>query len=137
MFPVQTLLVAAVVCCQLDPVQAAPGSKARFDAVLAKFGFTGLETSSQRLGRMVVAGEAGEAREGGNEILQPRTVKLNNGLFVIAVKRSPRLARKLKRGPGVSDPGRNVIIPQPQLLNERIKNPIFKSKYPGRQKRLL
>ena len=39
----------------------------------------------------------------------------------------------IKGGPFTIDPGTGVKVPNPQLLNERIRNPVFKSRNPRRK----
>ena len=45
----------------------------------------------------------------------------------------PKMKLFNKGGPFTLDQQTGVKIPNPQLLNERIKHPVFKSRYPRRK----
>jgi hypothetical protein len=64
--------------------------------------------------------------------------QVNNRFYTFIVKKKimkmRNKAAKLEKsgGPFTIDPGTGVKVPNPQLLNERIINPVFKSRYPKR-----
>ena len=114
------------------------GSKERFDAILARFGFTGIspqtntQKEAQRVPKIV-------RKEEDNCIPDERVKQVKNRFYTFIVKKkkinTKNIPAKLEKrgGPFTIDPGTGVKVPNPQLLNERIKNPVFKSRYPRRK----
>merc|ERR1711981_209965 len=113
--------------------------KARFDEILAKFGFKGLPVTrlEEALGNDDVDDDDDVSD---NLVADTETVThLNNGVFVIKIKRKtkPLLRRKkVRRLTNLVQEDENFLkVLKMQHLNERITNPVFKSKYPARRSR--
>ena len=121
------------------------GSKERFDAVLASFGFSGISSQTDKVTRSLVnkpvdiKTDQERADEGLNLIPNYEREHVKNRFFTFTVKRKLNPIRlksrksRRKGGPYTVNPGTGVKVPNPQLLNERIKYPIFKSRYPRRK----
>jgi hypothetical protein len=122
------------------------GSKERFDAILAQFGFSGLpahknqdtnSTSVLQLTPQRVFHTVESEEE--NVIPDERRRQVKHRIYTFIVKRKmTSIQNELSKfetagGPFTIDPGTGVKVPNPQLLNERIKNPVFKSRYPRRK----
>ena len=72
---------------------------------------------------------------------QTVTQTVNNGVFVIKIKRTNKPVvrrKKMRRLTNLVQENENFLkVLKMQHLNERITNPVFKSKYPGRRSRNL
>ena len=114
----------------------AEGSKAKFDEILAKFGFTGLSDMS---GNDFVHGVDDKENEiQDNFITETDTVtRVKNGVFVIKIRRKHPIIRrkKLKTISNFYNDKKDLMFLT--HLNERIQNPVFKSKYPERKIRRI
>ena len=70
---------------------------------------------------------------------QTVTKTVNNGVFVIKIKRKNKPVvrrKKMRRLTNLVQEDENFLkVLKMQHLNERITNPVFKSKYPGRGSR--
>ena len=127
------------------------GSKERFDAILARFGFSGISAKNENVQETPII----QATER-DTFIPKRVIKdiesvrsnlipdegrkqVKHGFYTFTVKRKkPKIIKKsrtleFKGGPFTIDPGTGVKVPNPQLLNERIKNPVFKSRNPRRK----
>ena len=116
------------------------GSKERFDAILAQFGFSGIpERTKSFASNLPEMLSKSLEREEENVIPDGRVYQVEDKFYSFAVKRKmipiKSIHKKVKSagGPFTIHPGTGVKVPNPQLLNERIKNPIFKSRYPRRR----
>ena len=111
--------------------------QARFDEILAKFGFKGLPDS--RL-EEALGNDDDDDDVSDNLVADAQTVThLNNGIFVIKIRRKnkPVIKRKkIRRLTNLVQEDENFMkVLKMQHLNERITNPVFKSKYPARRTR--
>ena len=108
--------------------------QARFDEILAKFGFKGLPDS--RLEEVLVNDDYDDVTD--NLVPDTRT-HLSNGDFGIKIKKKkkPTIRRKkIRRLANFVQEDENFLkVLKMQHLNERITNPVFKSKYPARRSR--
>ena len=106
--------------------------QARFDEILAKFGFKGLPDS--RLEEVLVNDDYDDVTD--NLVADTRT-HLSNGDFGIKIKKKkkPTIRRKKVRRLAnfVQEDEKFLKVLKMQHLNERITNPVFKSKYPARR----
>ena len=139
------------------------GHKDRFDAFLAQFGFSGIspttelpQTSPSAEIRDLEKSDAYKRvpslfinykreSEIQNEITDEKRKAIKHGSYTFVVIRKKSKKREetissVKRmnsskngGPFTVNEETGVKIPNPQLLNERIKNPVFKSRYPRRK----
>ena len=115
--------------------------QARFDEILAKFGFKGLPDN--RLEEALGNDDEDDddvSDVSDNLVADTQTVThLNNGVFVIKIKRKnkPVIRRKkMRRLSNLVQEDENFMkVLKMQHLNERITNPVFKSKYPARRTR--
>ena len=114
--------------------------QARFDEILAKFGFKGLPETrlEEALGNDDEDDYVSDVSD--NLVADTQTVThLNNGVFVIKIRRKnkPVIRRKkMRRLSNLVQEDENFMkVLKMQHLNERITNPVFKSKYPGRGSR--
>ena len=141
------------------------GSKERFDAILAQFGFTGIILNNEvtRDSPSLVVKDSNKSdsktstrsfftekeleSEKSNEIPDEKRKEVKHRFYTFVVRRKmpKRIIKTVKRyplrlnfsnkgGPFKIDPETGVKIPNPQLLNERIQNPVYKSRYPKRKK---
>ena len=115
----------------------AEGSKAKFDEILAKFGFTGLSNVSVDDGAYGFDDKENEIQD--NFITETDTVtRVKNGVFVIKIRRKHPIIRR-KKVKTISnfynDKKKDLMFLT--HLNERIQNPVFKSKYPERKIRRI
>ena len=124
---------------QLIQVQS-EGSKERFDAILAQFGFSGIPVQAKSFASTLPKKlSTSLEREGENVIPDGRVYQVEDKFYSFAAKRKmipiKSIHKKVKSqgGPFTIHPGTGVKVPNPQLLNERIRNPIFKSRYPRRR----
>ena len=111
--------------------------QARFDEILAKFGFKGLPDT--RL-EEALGNDDDDDDVSDNLVADAQTVThLNNGIFVIKIRRKnkPVIKRKkIRRLTNLVQEDENFMkVLKMQHLNERITNPVFKSKYPARRTR--
>ena len=114
--------------------------QARFDEILAKFGFKGLPDTrlEEALGNDDEEEDVSDVSD--NLLADTQTVThLNNGVFVIKIRRKnkPVIRRKkMRRLSNLVQEDENFLkVLKMQHLNERITNPVFKSKYPARRTR--
>jgi len=126
----------------LGQTRAGPAAtdKARFDEILAKFGFKGLPAS--RLEE--VLGTVDDDDDVSDNLVadtQTVTQTVNNGVFVIKIKRTNKPVvrrKKMRRLTNLVQENEHFLkVLKMQHLNERITNPVFKSKYPARRSRNL
>ena len=114
--------------------------QARFDEILAKFGFKGLPVT--RLEEALGNDDDDDDDVSDNLVADTQTVMhLNNGVFVIKIKRKTKPVvrrKKVRRLTNLVQEDENFLkVLKMQHLNERITNPVFKSKYPARRSRTL
>ena len=112
--------------------------QARFDEILAKFGFKGLP--ERRLEEALGNDDEDDDDVSDNLVADTQTVThLNNGVFVIKIKRKNKPVvrrKKMRRLTNLVQEDENFQkVLKMQHLNERITNPVFKSKYPARRSR--
>ena len=137
----QVLLLSCFLSWQLFQTRGvhAEGSKAKFDEILAKFGFTGLsDVSGVDVGDVVDGVDDKENEIQDNFITETDTVtRVKNGVFVIKIRRKHPIIRrkKLKTISNFYKDKKDLMFLT--HLNERIQNPIFKSKYPERKIRRI
>ena len=108
--------------------------QARFDEILAKFGFKGLPDRLEE----ALGNDDDDVSD--NLVADTQTVThLNNGVFVIKIKRKNKPVvrrKKMRRLTNLVQEDENFLkVLKMQHLNERITNPVFKSKYPARRSR--
>ena len=114
------------------------GSKERFDAILAQFGFSGISPQTFQNTRTTSSRKVSHResktleKEEENYIPDDRARQVKNRFYTFVVKKK-HVKLQQRGGPFTIDPGTGVQVPNPQLLNERIKNPVFKSRYPRRE----
>ena len=122
------------------PAVQCQGSKERFDAILTKFGFSGLPANRVYQTQDLTKGTTTVKMEEENII--PDVIgdkKIKNRFFTFIVKRKLKPIKKMKKKlrsnveTVTTYPDNVVKGPNLQLLNERIKNPVFKSRYPKRR----
>ena len=110
----------------------AEGSKARFDKILASFGFTGLSDIDA-----ADISEEGDNDIQDNFITETDTVsRVKNGVFVIKIRRKHPIIRRKKLKTLTNFLKDKEDLKFLNHLNERIQNPVFKSKYPERRMRI-
>ena len=131
----QTLLVSCLLSLLTFHQVTAQGSKQRFDQILAKFGFKGL-SSSVKAEDMTDAADDSLNEIPDNSITQTDTTvtRVNNGVFVIKIRRKHPIIRRRKVRILFGDKHDMMFL---NHLNERIQNPKFKSKYPQRKLRRI
>merc|ERR1712038_191677 len=126
-----------VLCCLLLTLGQTAADKARFDEILAKFGFKGLPDS--RL-EEALGNDDDDDDVSDNLVADAQTVThLNNGIFVIKIRRKNKPVIKRKKIRRLTNLVQEdeifMKVLKMQHLNERITNPVFKSKYPARRSR--
>ena len=123
-----------------QPAVQCQGSKQRFDAILTKFGFRGLPTNRGYQIQEQTKRTTTVRMEEENTI--PDVIgdkKIKNRFFTFIVKRKLKPIKKMKKPlrtnvvTVTTNPDNRVKGSNLQLLNERIKNPVFKSRYPKRR----
>ena len=113
------------------------GSKERFDAILTKFGFSGLPAHNVYQPKELLEGSTKDDMEKENIIRDAVGIrKVENRFYTLIVKRKFNKTKKKLRArlePFITDPDRGIKGSNLQLLNERIKNPVYKSRNPRRR----
>ena len=141
----QVLLLSCCLSWQLFQTCGvhAEGSKAKFDEILAKFGFTGLSDVSVHdavhgVNDVLHGVDDKENEIQDNFITETDTfTRVKNGVFVIKVRSKHPIIRrkKLKTISNFYNDKKDLMFLT--HLNERIQNPVFKSKYPERKIRRI
>merc|ERR1712083_282804 len=132
----KALFFATILALYIPEVQC-QGSKERFDAILTKFGFSGLPAHRVYQPKEPIKGSATEGMEEQNIIHDVvRIKKIKKRFHTLIGKRKFNKTKKKFRTrvePLTTYPDIGVRGSDLKLLNERIKNPVYKSRYPGRR----
>merc|ERR1712083_522109 len=136
MVVLKALFFATMLALYLPEVQC-QGSKERFDAILTKFGFSGLPAHRVYQPKEPIKGSATEGVEEQNIIHDVVRIKKVKKRFhtLIGKKKFDKTKKKFRTRvePLTTYPDIGVRGSDLKLLNERIKNPVYKSRYPGRR----
>ena len=122
----------------LQIARTQPGSKQRFDRFLAQFGFVGISSQNQHDAKKqtsllqrgpptTLPKETERSNFRGNNknrhFVNENVVKVGESYYRFTIK---------KRRKKTFDSYTGVKAPNPQHLNERFQNPVFRSKFPKR-----